>query len=265
MLKKRVIPALWGIPLLIAAVWFDQPLPWFTILVAIWGLLAVLEFYKLVNTSKVPPLTYFGLTWTLLFILSPHFNYELVIPILLTSAVILSLLWLLRHPQKEGAFIGWAWTMAGILYIGWLLSYFVALRGLDNGRGWVFLALFATFGSDTTAFFIGRALGKHHLAPRISPGKTWEGSIAGAFGSVIVSLVLVTLFSLPLGYGWTILLGLLVSAFGQLGDLVESLLKRNMGVKDSGRLLPGHGGFLDRIDSVVFAGIVVYYFVLIVQ
>jgi len=265
MLKKRVITALWGLPLLIAAVWFEQPLPWFTLLVAIWGLLAVLEFYKLVNTSKVPPLTYFGLIWTLLFILSPHFNYQLVIPLLLTSAVVLSLFWLLRHPQREGAFIGWAWTMAGILYIGWLLSYFVALRALDNGREWVFLAMFATFGSDTTAFFVGRAFGKHHLAPDISPGKTWEGTIAGAFGSIIVSLVLVNLFRLPLGYGWAVLLGLLISVFGQLGDLVESLLKRNMGVKDSGKLIPGHGGFLDRIDSVVFAGIVVYYYVLIIQ
>ena len=138
MLKKRVITALCIIPLLITAVWFDQPLPWFTILVAIWGLLAVLEFYKLTNTSKVPPLTYFGLIWTLLFILSPHFNYDLAIPLLLTSAVVLSLIWLLWQPQKDGVFIGWAWTVAGILYIGWLLSYFVALRGLDNGREWYF-------------------------------------------------------------------------------------------------------------------------------
>jgi len=265
MFKKRVITALCIIPLLITAVWFDQPLPWFTILVAIWGLLAVLEFYKLANTSKVSSLTYFGLIWTLLFILSPHFNYDLAIPLLLTSAVVLSLICLLWQPQKEGAFIGWAWTIAGILYIGWLLSYFVALRGLDNGREWVFLALFTTFGSDTTAFFVGRALGKHHLAPRISPSKTWEGAIAGAFGSIIVSLILVNLFSLPLNYGWTILLGLLISILGQLGDLVESLLKRNMGVKDSSRLIPGHGGFLDRIDSVVFAGIVVYYYVSIIR
>jgi phosphatidate cytidylyltransferase len=261
MLKKRVITALWGIPLLGAVIWFDKPLPWFTILVAIWGLLAVLEFYKLGNTSKVPPLTYFGLIWTLLFILSPHFNYALATPLLLTSAIVLSLIWLLWQPQKEGAFIGWAWTIAGILYVGWLLSYFVALRGLDNGRDWVFLALFTTFGCDTTAFFVGRAMGKHHLAPHISPGKTWEGAIAGVFGSIIVSLILVTLLSLPLGYGGAILLGLLVGVFGQLGDLAESLLKRNMGVKDSGTLIPGHGGFLDRMDSIVFTGIVVYYYV----
>ena len=266
-LKKRVITALWGIPLLIAAVWFSRPeypFPWFTVLVAIWGLLAVFEFYRMVAASKIAPLTYFGLIWTLLFIMSPHFDYDFLTPLLLTAGVMLSLIWLLLRRQKEGAFIGWAWTIAGILYIGWLLSYFVALRGLDDGRNWVFFALFATFGSDTAAFFTGKALGRHHLAPSISPGKTWEGAIGGIFGAIMVSLffTLPIPLSLPLSYWQAILLGLLVSIFGQLGDLVESLLKRNMGVKDSGKLLPGHGGFLDRIDSVVFAGIVVYYYVI---
>ena len=257
MLKKRIVTALWGIPLLIAAVWFDKPLPWFTLLVAIWGVLAVLEFYKLTNTTKWSPLIYFGSIWTLLFILNPHFNYNFLTPILLTSAVMLSLIWLIRHPQKEGAFISWAWTIAGIFYVGWLLSYLVALRGLDNGKDWVFLALFTIIASDAAAFFVGRALGKHRLAPYISPGKTWEGAIAGVFSAIISSLVLVILLNLPLSYGGAIFLGVLVSVFGQLGDLVESLLKRNMGVKDSGKLIPGHGGFLDRIDSGIFAGVIV--------
>jgi len=278
MLKKRVITALWGIPLLIVIIWFGGELG-FTILVAIWGVLAVFEFYRMVAGAKVPPLTYFGLIWTLLFILSPHFNYDTVIPLLLTSAVILSLIWLLLRRQKKEAFIGWAWTIAGILYVGWLLSYLVALRGGYHpllitetaGRDWVFFALFTTFGSDIAAFFAGRALGRHHLAPSISPGKTWEGAIAGVFGAIIVSLffTLPRLFALPnplylqdFSYWQAVLLGLLVSVFGQLGDLVESLFKRNMGVKDSGKLIPGHGGFLDRIDSIVFAGIVVYYYVI---
>ena len=263
MLKKRVITALCGIPFLIAAIWFDKPLPWFLIAVAVWGVLAVFEFYRMVAESKVPPLTYFGLIWTLLFILSPHFDYDILTPLLLTSAVILSLIWLLLRPQKEGTLIGWAWTIAGILYIGWLLSYLVALRELDDGRNWVFLALFATFGSDTAAFFAGRALGRHKLSPHISPQKTWEGAIAGLLGAIVISLLFTipTPLSLPLSYGQAILLGLLVSIFGQLGDLAESLLKRSMGVKDSGRLVPGHGGFLDRMDSIVFASIVVYYYV----
>ena len=266
MLKQRIITGLWGIPLLIAAVWFSRPdyfFPWFTILVAILGLLAVYEFYKIV-AGKVPPLIWFGLIWTALFITVPHCPYAPTLPLLLTSGVVLSLIWLLAHPKKEGAFLGWAWTIAGIVYIGWLLSHLVALRGLDDGRNWVFLALLVNFGSDTAAYFTGRALGRHKLAPNISPGKTWEGTIAGFLGAIIISLLFIipSPLSLPLGYGQAILLGLLISVFGQLGDLVESLLKRNMGVKDSGRLLPGHGGALDRIDSVVFAGVVVYYYVI---
>ncbi len=279
MLKKRVITALVGIPPLVAAVWFDERLPWFTVLVAIWGVLAVLEFYRLVAT-KVPPLTYFGSVWTLLFILSrdskllsilePHFAINQLTPLLLTSAVLLSLIWLLLPIQKGTTFAGWAWTMAGILYAGWLLSYLVALRGMEDGRNWVFFALFNTFASDSAAFFTGRTLGRHHFAPRTSPNKTWEGVIGGIFGAIIVSLffTLSKLFTIPnplylqdLSYWQAVLLGLLVSIFGQLGDLVESLFKRNMGVKESGKLIPGHGGILDRMDSVIFAGIVVYYYV----
>jgi len=260
MLKKRVITALCILPPLIAIVWFGKP--WFTILAAIWGLLAVFEFYKMVAASKVPPLTYFGLIWSLLFILNPHFNYIFPIPYLLTSAVILPLIWLLLRRKQENAFAGWAWTIAGILYVGWLLSYLVALRYLDDGRNWVFLALVTTFGSDSAAYFAGRALGRHRFALHISPSKTWEGAIAGVFGAIIVSLVLTLILGLPLSYGQAILLGLVISLFGQLGDLTESLLKRNMGVKDSGKLLPGHGGFLDRIDSIIFAGVVAYYYVL---
>ena len=264
MLKKRVITTLWSVPLLIVAIWFDKPLPWFTVLIAVWGLLAAFEFYRMVSVSKMRSLTFFGLIWTLLFILSPHFDYDILIPLLLTSTIVLPMLMLVLNPNKENSFINWAWTIAGILYVGWLLSYLVALR-LDAGRDWLFLALFVTFGSDTFAFFVGRALGRHKLSPRISPHKTWEGAIGGVAGAIIMSLVLVALLGLPLSYSQAILLGLLVSIFCQLGDLAESLLKRNMGVKESGRLMPGHGGVLDRMDSVVLAGVVVYYFFVIIQ
>jgi phosphatidate cytidylyltransferase len=265
MLRKRVITALWGIPLLIAAVWFDEPLPWFTIFATVWGLLAVLEFYRMA-VPKILPISCFGLVWTLLFILHPHLDCDYIVPLLLTSGIVLSLVLLVVSPQKGGAFTSWAWVMAGTLYVGWLLSYLVALR-LDAGRDWLFLALFTTFGSDTAAFFGGRALGRHHLAPRISPAKTWEGAIAGVLGAIIISLLftLPTPMQLPLSYGQAILLGILVSIFGQLGDLVESLLKRNTGIKESGGLLPGHGGLLDRMDSVIFAGVVVYlYYIFVV-
>jgi len=261
MLRKRIITALLGIPLLVAAVWFDTPLPWFSVLAAVWCLLAVFEFYRVTPVTGVPLLTGFGLVFTLLFVLSPHFSDVFPLPELLTSAIVLSLIVLVFCRRKEGIFTSWAWTMAGILYVGWLLSFLVALR-LEAGREWVFLALFVTFGSDTAAYFVGKALGRYRLAPGISPGKTWEGAIAGAVAAMAVSIVAVILFGLPISYGQAIALGLLVSVLGQLGDLVESLLKRNMGVKESGRLMPGHGGLLDRMDSVVFAGVTVYYFFL---
>ena len=273
MLKKRVITALWFVPILGVVAWFGGE-PGFTALMVILGILAAVEFYRMVAVSKTPSLTYFGLVWTAFFILSrsselltflePHFNPDLLIPLLLTSAVILSLIGLLGRRQKEGALTSWVWTIAGILYVGWLLSHMVAIRGLDDGRNWVFFILFVTWVSDTSAFFIGRRFGRHKLAPNISPGKTWEGAVGGICGSILMSILFFTptLFQLPLVYWQVILLSVLVSVFGQLGDLVESLLKRSTGVKDSGKLMPGHGGILDRIDSIVFAGVVVYYYVI---
>ena len=274
MLKKRTITSLWYVSLLVVVVWFGGK-PGFTALMVIFGVLAALEFYRMVATAKVPPLTYFGLVWTAFFILSRnsellsllevHFNPDLLMPLLLTSAVVLSLIGILARRQKEGAFTSWAWTMAGILYIGWLLSHMVALRGLPDsdivGRNLVFFVLFVTWVSDTTAFFIGRRFGQHKLAPSISPGKTWEGTIGGICGAIAMSTLFFapTPFQLPLVYWQAILLSALASILGQVGDLAESLLKRNMGVKDSGWLMPGHGGILDRIDSLVFAGTVVYY------
>ncbi len=264
MLKKRVITALIGLPLLIIAVWFDEPIYWFTALAAIIGALAGIEFFRITSVSKILPLTLFGLLFTILFIVYPHINWSLDIPLaslLLIAMVTLSLIILVFLPVKEGLFSAWTWMLGGVVYIGWLLSMLVALR-IDAGRDWVFLALFATFGSDTAAYFIGKALGKHKMAPQISPGKTWEGAIAGVAGAIIISLLftLDTPLQLPLNYWQSILLGALVSVFGQAGDLVESLLKRNCGVKDSGNLMPGHGGVLDRIDSVLFAGAVVYLY-----
>ena len=131
------------------------------------------------------------------------------------------------------------------------------------GREWVFYALLVTFATDTFAYFIGKTWGRHKLAPDISPKKTVEGAIGGLVGAAVISVLAVWLFGLPVNYGIAVVLGILISIFGQVGDLFESLFKRNMGVKDSGNSLPGHGGFLDRIDSIVFTGVFVYYYVVL--
>jgi len=267
MLKQRVITAAVGVPLIILAIWFCDP--WFTILIAAATLLGAFEFYHMVSTShRGRPLTYFGLLWALALILSPlilHYKSLNLLPIIMPFAIIISLVWILFHSPREEAFHNWAWTITGVLYVAWMLSYWLNLRGLEAGRDWVYLALFTTFASDTGAFFIGRAWGKHKLAFAISPGKTWEGAIGGLLSAIIAAVAISKIpifFPSSLEYQLAILLGFLVSLFAQLGDLVESLLKRNMGVKESGKLLPGHGGILDRFDSLIFVGPVVYYYVI---
>jgi len=278
MLKKRVVTALLITPIPFTAIWFGEP--WFTVLISVVAVLGAIEFYRLATASGASPLTFFGIGLVLCFVvirnpdlvslIEPYFNTGLVVPILLALAIVFPVLRLIIRPGEGKTFTNWLWTIGGILYVGWLLSHLVALRGVADGRNWLFLVILANAASDTFAFFIGRSFGRHHLAPLISPKKTWEGALAGVAGATVLSL----LFTAPRLFSasnalyieglllWQApLLGILISVFGQLGDLTESLLKRNAGVKDSGKLLPGHGGFLDRLDSILFAGVVVYYYI----
>ena len=267
MLKQRIITAAVGVPLVILAVWFGNP--GFAILIAVVAVAGTFEFYHVVSSSgKGHPLTYFGLLWALALILSPlslHYRNVDVLPIVMTFALMFSLIWLLCRSPREEAFHNWAWTVAGVLYVGWMLSYWLNLRILEDGASWVYLALFTTFASDTGSFFVGRAWGKRKLVPVISPGKTWEGALGGLLSAVVAA---VAISRIPILFShtllecwWVILLGCLISLFAQLGDLVESLFKRNMGMKEAGKVLPGHGGVLDRFDSLIFTGVVVYYYV----
>jgi phosphatidate cytidylyltransferase len=268
MLKKRLLTSLWAIILIIAGVWFDKPVKWFTVLVVIAGILAVVEFYRLVGVSKVLPLAICGTALTILFIISPQLHWDVnvsLISLFVTAAIALPMILILFIPRQEGLFRLWAWTLTGVLYIGWFLSFPVILR-IEAGRNWILLMFFATFASDTAAYFIGKALGKHKMAPAISPGKTWEGAVAGAVGAALAGYIftLNTFFQVPLSAFSGVILGLLVSIFGQFGDLAESMLKRGVGVKDSGNLMPGHGGILDRLDSLLFAGVTVYLYYMFV-
>jgi len=266
MLKYRVITAAVGIPLVILAIWFGDPWPWFTLLIAAAALAGTYEFYHMANFDRRESLIYLGLLWSLALVLSPHYRSPDVLPIVITATMLISLICLLCRPSKEGAFRNWAWTIVGALYVGWMLSYWLNLRGLEDGRNWVYLAMLTTFANDTGAFFIGKARGKHRLAPTISASKTWEGAVGGLIcailGAVVIAAVLNLISPFTFRYWQIILLGFLVGLFAQLGDLVESLLKRNMRVKESGNLLPGHGGILDRFDSLIFVGAVVYYYVI---
>ena len=149
-------------------------------------------------------------------------------------------------------FNGLGWTLLGGFYIGFLVPQLALLFQLKDGRGWVAFIFVVIMAGDSSAYFIGKHFGKHKLAPELSPSKTVEGAIAYLVGSVIIGLLARTIFSLPVGSGEIVLLSLVLSVLGQIGDLFESLIKRAFAVKDSGELLPGHGGILDRLDSLIF-------------
>jgi len=150
--------------------------------------------------------------------------------------------------------------LLGFLYIAFFLGHFILMRQFPSGQLWVLFTLTAVFSSDTTAFYIGRTCGRKKLAPAISPGKTVEGGYGAVGGSMAAALLFKGLFFSEIPFLHALALGLGVGIVGQLGDLWESILKRSAQVKDSGTLIPGHGGLLDRIDSVLFAGPFVYYY-----
>lgn len=160
-----------------------------------------------------------------------------------------------------------AWYLGGVIYVALPLSHVLSLRNLDPDRTlsglpagalWLFLVVGATWAMDILAYVVGKAIGRHQLAPKISPGKTVEGAVGALVGAVAVTGPLGTWLGLSLLQA--VALGLLLGVGGQLGDLFESFLKRRAGVKDSGTLLPGHGGVLDRFDSLLFNAPIAYYF-----
>ncbi len=157
----------------------------------------------------------------------------------------------------------WAFVISGGIYIG-LLSYAIRLRALDKGFFWLLLALGGTWICDSAAYCVGSIWGKHSLCPKISPHKTWEG-VTGATVMGLVAVVTASYLLLDLPLPWGSLLGFLIVMGATLGDLAESVIKRQMKMKDSGKLIPGHGGMLDRIDNLLFVIPVVYYFVILIR
>lgn len=175
-----------------------------------------------------------------------------------TAAIVPALFLLVRY--EEYSVIDAMITAYGILYIGLLFSFLILLRNLPGGTGYTALALVATWACDITAYFIGVNFGKKKLCPRISPNKTIAGAWGGLAGSTAGLAAIGLALHLPVAH--LLILGVLAGLAAEAGDLAESALKRYTGVKDSGRLLPGHGGLLDRCDSLLFVAPVVYYYLL---
>lgn len=255
MLRTRVISAavllaIVAVPLILGG------LPFFLLVAAI-GLLAIREFVVLFRQGGHSPLLIVAGALTLAFIAQAQWPQALPVGPLLTAAVVLSLIASLwnksDHPASD-----WTLTLAGALYIGWLLNHFVRLRAVDQGIYWLLLGAMAIWTADATAYFAGRAFGKHPWWPRHSPKKTWEGYLTGAVAAMVVTAALGVL-ALHLSPLEGAALGLLIGLAAPLGDLAESMIKREVGAKDSSQLIPGHGGLLDRIDSLLITIPIVFY------
>jgi phosphatidate cytidylyltransferase len=192
------------------------------------------------------------------------------------------LIWAIFRPDLDLAFVDWSLSGAGTFYLGLPLFAAIALRqssgtidagwldditswlsfGWDahpRGLAWLLFVILVTWLGDTFAYLLGRSFGKHPLIPRISPKKTVEGLAGGLAGSAITGALAVALFGLGIPWWAGILAGLVIGAIGVIGDLAESLMKRQAGVKDSGTLIPGHGGMLDRVDALLFTWIAGLY------
>jgi phosphatidate cytidylyltransferase len=259
-LISRVLVGVIGLPLVLGLVWLGGW--WLTGLVLVAGLVAVHEYVTVARPLRpLAPALYLGVAFALILAQTSGVVWMLG-GMLATYVFAFAASALAKTRAPSTVAIGA--TILGAGWIGFGLGHLILLRDFhEHGRLLAFTILLTVWAADTFAYFGGKLLGRHKLAPTLSPGKTWEGFVVGSLGGVFVSFVaLYDTRSTYLTIWEAVVLGIVVVLAAAAGDLFESALKRDMEVKDTGRLLGGHGGILDRVDSLLFAGIAAYYLVL---
>ena len=268
MLGKRILTAFIGIPIAVYVINYGEWL--FATAILVLTLLAWYEFYIIMQNKDIKVFYRLGILINILILGCAWLgNYHEFVIVLFVSTM-LALLKIVTSGTNFTV-VDAAFSLLGISYIGMSFAHLLLLRSTDNslylmtswgelsvGAAYVWLAFVGTWASDTFAFFIGTYFGRHKLCPMISPKKTIEGALGGMLGSVIAIVVLGLLFKLPVSH--SIFMGILVGIVAPIGDLIESAIKRFAGVKDSGRIFPGHGGVLDRFDSIMFTVPAIYYY-----
>ena len=226
------------------------------------------EYVRLFRAVHSEPSEIITIGSVLVIATARFFFEEAAIPLFVLSVLLAMTIHIIRYERgRDQAALDFAVTVAGIVYLGWLGSYLLDLRQFPQGGWWLMLILPIVWGGDTGAYSIGAVYGKHKMTPRLSPKKSWEGYAAGLFTSIIVGAFFAYAFSSlgpePLGGLITPLqggfLGLVIGSLAPLGDLGESMLKRQGGLKDSSNVFPGHGGFFDRIDSWIWGAALGYF------
>lgn len=264
MLYLRVVSSIIGIPIILAAVVFgDYWYAVFLMLVVNLGLFEYNAITRMHNYNAPVIINHFSASLLVALIYFEHM--ALIYPLLMLSFLILFASALFN--MEKTSVVGSAMSLWGVIYLGGLTGYMLLLRMLPDGLIYTFILLIGVWIHDITAYFIGVKWGIRRFASQISPKKSVEGSLAGIGAAVILLFSATMLFPgfLPFSPLQAIILALGITVFAQLGDLLESALKRQMVVKDSSSIIPGHGGILDRFDSLILAAPFVYYFFLLIE
>ncbi len=267
---SRILTAVVVLPFLIASILVAWLQPLFVLMAGAAMVLGLYEFYLLAKKRDLKPDVAIGFLGASALFTVFYFNEVGKLPDLLTIQIILLLLTIgslvaatLRGAPFDKMLASTGATILGVLYVALLGGYVVALRtGFEQSLSAHLLSFFflITMGSDTGAYYVGRALGKQKLAPKISPGKTWEGVVGGVAAGLLMATLAHFWFFRELPLKWALPLAAIMVVVGILGDLTESALKRGAGAKDAAKILPGHGGVLDRLDSLLFNAPLIYYF-----
>jgi phosphatidate cytidylyltransferase len=257
---KRWATGVIAVPILIMIIAYGSE-GMFTLLIAFATLVGVAEYNRMVFGAGRSREKIETIAVALMILSSAAAGEKIIILAILSFAVMAVLMLNLLRISEEGLdMIRVGKVIMGIMYIPLLMSHFILIRQTSTGVLWIFFILVLAFSGDIAAYYVGRGIGRRKLLPEVSPGKTIEGTIGLVAGSIAGCLLFRQLFFPLLSVPHTVILGLVGSIAGQLGDLCESALKRAAGVKDSGAILPGHGGILDRLDCLMFITPFVYYY-----
>jgi phosphatidate cytidylyltransferase len=252
---SRILVAAAGLPVVLGLAWLGGW--WLFALVAVAGVAALHELYAM--TRALRPVVIAGYAGLLLILFGLELSGLDWAAGGVVATLALSLLLKGVADTRQSATVSVGTTALGASWIGFGLGYVLLVRGIpEHGRLAAYALLLAVFAGDTAAYFVGMVAGRHKLAPTISPGKTWEGFVAGTIATVVVAWIAFYKQGF-LTQGESLVFGFAIALAGPVGDLFESALKRDMQVKDTGRLLGGHGGVLDRVDSLLFASVAAFY------
>lgn len=274
-MKLRLLTAAVALPIVLGAVWLGGG--WLAALAALAAALGAREFCRLTPPGVGPLPALPAMLAAAAFPIAAWLadgtdEYLLYGGAVLAAGAPACLVWYwIRRPAAARTLLGGLLLLAAPLYAGLLLAHGIALRSIGEtaagggdelGRAWLLLALLVVMAADTGALAVGRSIGRHPMAPRISPAKTWEGAAGGMAAAIAAAMLLGLLLDLGVPVWQQAVAGAAIGLAGQLGDLLESRLKRAANAKDSGALMPGHGGMLDRLDSILLALPAAYYLLL---